>query len=181
MSFEDAGKTVAHFLARLANDDGAGDIGGAVFVLGAGVDQEELVLRDGPVGGAGHAIMDNRAVGTCAGDGREGDILERAGLAAEAFERRHRVDFGELARRCLLVEPGEKSHHRRPVAFVGGPAADDLGVVLGGLHERNRVGAALRLGSWFGQQAHERLGRACLIQAHGLARKLAEIADQVIR
>ena len=99
-----------------------------------------------PVGGAGHAVMHDRAVRPRAGDGRERNILERAGVAAEALQRRHRVDFGELARRRLLVEPGEETRHRRAVALVGRAAAGDFGVVLDRLHQRDRVGAALRLG-----------------------------------
>ncbi len=43
MAFEHAGEAVAHFGGGLAHDHGAGDIGGAVGILAAGIDQEDLV------------------------------------------------------------------------------------------------------------------------------------------
>jgi hypothetical protein len=39
---EHAGEAVAHLRRRLADRDGAGDVGGAVLVLAAGADQEQL-------------------------------------------------------------------------------------------------------------------------------------------
>jgi hypothetical protein len=77
--------------------------------------------------------MDDGAVRPRAGDGREGNVLERAGVATEAFERRNDVDFGQLAARGFLVEPGQKARDGGAIAPVRTAAADDLGVVLGRL------------------------------------------------
>src|SRR5207302_4392201 len=41
VALEHAGKTVAHLGARLADRNSAGDVGGAVLVLGSGVDQKQ--------------------------------------------------------------------------------------------------------------------------------------------
>ena len=52
MAAQHAGEAVAHLRRRLADRDGAGDVGGAVFILRAGIDQQRspgairrLVLR----------------------------------------------------------------------------------------------------------------------------------------
>src|SRR5262249_42560511 len=87
MTFEHAGEAVAHFGGRLADRDGAGNVGGAVLVLAAGVDQEQLTRRNGAIAPAGDAVMHDRTVGARAGDGRKGNVLEQPGVAAKAFER----------------------------------------------------------------------------------------------
>ena len=46
MAAEHAGEAVAHFRARRADRDGAGDVGGAVLVLRAGIDQQQIVRAD---------------------------------------------------------------------------------------------------------------------------------------
>ena len=71
MALEHAGEAVAHLGGRLADDDGAGDVGGAVLILAAGIDQEQIAGRDRAVGLAGDAIMHDRAVRAGARDGRE--------------------------------------------------------------------------------------------------------------
>ncbi len=111
MALQHAGEAVAHLVARRADGDGAGDVGGAVLVLRAGIDQEQFVHAERAVGGAGHAVVHDGAVRTRAGNGRERDVLEQAAVAAEAFQRLDGADLGELARRRLGVEPGQKPHH----------------------------------------------------------------------
>src|SRR5438105_151874 len=44
------GKAVAHLGRRLADRDGAGDVGGAVLILRAGIDQQQIARRNPPVG-----------------------------------------------------------------------------------------------------------------------------------
>ena len=63
-------------------------------------------------------------------DGRKGNVLERAGVAAKAFERRNDVDLGQLAAPGLFVEPGQKTRDGGAIAPVGAAATDNLGVVL---------------------------------------------------
>ena len=47
MALEHASIAVAHLSGRLADDDGAGDVSGAVLVLGAEIDQEDAGLERG--------------------------------------------------------------------------------------------------------------------------------------
>jgi len=42
---------VPHVVGRRADGNGAGDIGGAVLVLAAGIDQEKLTRRDAAIAG----------------------------------------------------------------------------------------------------------------------------------
>ena len=49
MALEHAGEAVAHLGARRADRDGAGDVGGAVLVLAAGIDQKEFAGRDAAI------------------------------------------------------------------------------------------------------------------------------------
>ena len=46
MAFENAREAVLHFRRRFADDDGARDVGRAVFILRAGIDQKNLVLLE---------------------------------------------------------------------------------------------------------------------------------------
>jgi len=49
MAAQDAGEAVAHLRGRLADRDGAGDVGGAVFILRAGINQQQVATRDPPI------------------------------------------------------------------------------------------------------------------------------------
>ncbi len=89
--------------------------------------------------------MDDGSVRPGARDGRKGNVLERAGVTAKAFECRNDVDFGQLPARGLFVEPGQKTRDGGAVAPVGTAAADDLGVVLGRFQQRDGIRSALRL------------------------------------
>ena len=75
MTAQHAGETVAHFFDGFADRDGAGDVGGAVFILRAGIDQQEIAGRDPPVAPAGDAVVHDGAVRAGAGDGRKRHVL----------------------------------------------------------------------------------------------------------
>ena len=62
MALEHEGEVPAHLGGRRADGDGAGDVGGAVVVLGAGIDQEQFVRRDAAVAVARDAVMHDGAV-----------------------------------------------------------------------------------------------------------------------
>ena len=141
VALEHPGEAVAHFRRGLADRHGAGDVGGAVLVLAAGVDQEQLAGGDRAIGGARDAVMNDRAVRSRAGDGGERDVLQQAAVAAEALQRLDRVDFGEPAVRRLAFEPGKEARHRGAIAQVRLARALDLDRVLHRLHHRDRIGA----------------------------------------
>ncbi len=167
VTLEHPREAVAHLGAGLADRNGAGDVGGAVLVLAAGIDQEQLAGRDGAIGLARDAVMHDRAVGAGAGDGGKGNVLEQAGVAAKAFERRDRIDLGELATRRLAIEPGEEARDRGTVADVRRARAGNLDLVLYRLHQRDRAGRPRDLAAVAGDQAGERIGGGGLIEQHG--------------
>ena len=72
MALQHAGEAVAHFLARLADRHGAGDVGGAVAILGAGIDQVERAGFEGRIRFRRNPVVDDGAVRPGAGDGVEG-------------------------------------------------------------------------------------------------------------
>src|SRR5215218_855997 len=69
-------EALAHFLCRRADCDRTRNIGGAVLVLGPGIDQEQFVQRYPPISLARDPVVNNSAVSTSAGNGRKRDILE---------------------------------------------------------------------------------------------------------
>src|SRR3546814_19872861 len=69
-----------HLGARLADSNRAGHIGGAVGILAAGIQQEQLALAERAVARCAHPVVHDGAVGPRAGDGVEGEIAQLAGL-----------------------------------------------------------------------------------------------------
>ena len=180
MALEHAGEAVAHLVGGRADCDRAGDVGGAVLVLRAGIEQEQLVHADGAVGRLRDAVMHDCRVRPAAGDGRKRDILEQAAVAAETFQRLHRADLGQCPRRRLAFQPGQETHHCHTVAYMRGAGPCDLGGILDCLHQCDRVGAARRLAAVLRDQPRQRIGRARLVQPHGLVLELAKIAGELI-
>ena len=82
MPLEDPGEAVAHLGRRFADGDGARHVGGAVEILGAGIDQIEGAGRELPVGLRRRVIMHHRAVGSGAGNGVEAEAAEMLGPGA---------------------------------------------------------------------------------------------------
>src|SRR4051812_4828305 len=60
--FEHAGEAVAHLRRWLPDRHGAGDVGGAVDILAAGVDQIERALLELAVGLLARLVVDDRTV-----------------------------------------------------------------------------------------------------------------------
>ena len=85
--------------------------------------------------------MGQGGIGAGAGNGGEGDVLQYAGFAAEAFERDGGVDLGEFFGDGFAVEPGEEFRHGRAVACMGCAGACDFSAVFDGFHERDEIGA----------------------------------------
>jgi len=121
------------------------------------------MTRFGP---GGDAVMDDRAVGPEAGDGRKRDVLEDTGVAAEILQRLDGVDLGQSAGRGLAVEPGEKARHGGAVAPVRRPCARHLGRVFHRLHQGDRIGAAPDLAAAGGDEACDRVGGAGGVEPH---------------
>src|SRR4029077_13862336 len=69
MALEHASEAVPHLGGGLADRDGAGDIRGAVLVLGARVDEKELARRDDAIALGRDAIRDDCPVRSGPRDG----------------------------------------------------------------------------------------------------------------
>ena len=179
-----AGKAVAHFRRRLADRDGAGDVGGAVFVLRAGIDQQEIAGRDPPVALAGDAVVHDRAVRTGAGDGRERDVLQRAGVAAEALQRLDGVDLGQRAGGRLRGRSRPESAPAPPHRADARSRVPSISVaILDGLEQADRIVAAHRLAACARYQPAQRVGGARAVERDRCAalRQLGEFRRQRVR
>ncbi len=175
-----AGEAVAHFVGGIADRDRAGDVGGAVFILRAGIDQQEIAGRNPPVALAGDAVMHDRAVRPGPGDGRKRNILQRAGLAPKGFQRLDGVDLRQRAGWRLAVDPGEEACQRHRVALVRGPRALDFGAVLHRLQQAHRIVAAHRFSAGARDQAAERIGGRGAVEGDrgAAAREFGQIGHQ---
>ena len=142
-----AREAVAHLVGRRADGDGAGDVGGAVQILAAAVDEQQRALFDAANLVADRLVVRQGAVGAGPGDGIERQVLQGAGGLAEGLQL-----FGDLALvgEGLLrrgVDPVQEAGQGRAVADVGLTAALDLDVVLlgarqgAGVHAANDAGA----------------------------------------
>ena len=108
MPLEHQRKALAHLVRRLADGDRARDVGGAVEILRAAVDEEQLARPQLAVGRLADAIVDDGAVGAAAGDGVERNLAQLIGGPAEAFQAPHRLDLVERAGGGGAVEPGKE-------------------------------------------------------------------------
>ena len=122
-----------------ADGDRARDVGGAVEILAAAIDQEERAAREAAVGLRRDAIVDDGAVRAGAGDGVEGEILQRAGVSAEALQLLARFDLLHLAALALGREPMQEARNRRAVARVRLARAFDFRRVLARARQHDRV------------------------------------------
>ena len=75
MTLENKRKVPSHVGARRADRDRAGNVGGAILVLAAGIDQEQFAGCNAPVGPPGDAVMHDGAVRSGAGDGGKRNVL----------------------------------------------------------------------------------------------------------
>ena len=147
---------LAHLVGRSTHGYGAGDVGGAVLILPAGIDQEQLAIAEHAVGGTRNAVMHDRAIRARSGDGREGDVAQRhlrflADCRTERFQpldRRNLVDRAGL----LPVQPGEHLGNRSAVAAVRSACTGNLGVVLGCARDARRVLRLDDLAAVFGDE-----------------------------
>ena len=127
--------------------------------------------------------MHDGAVRPGAGDGRERDVLQRAGVAAEGFQRLDGVDLGQRARRRFAVDPGEEPRQRHRVAPMRGPGALDLGGVLDRLEQADGIAAAHRLAAGGDDQPAQGVGGGGAVERDRCAalRQLGELWRQRVR
>lgn len=96
-----------------ADADSAGDVGRAVDILRAGIDQKEFAGLDHPVGLGRHAVMHDRCMFAGSRNRVEGNVLQRVlhALADAGTRRFEMIGGGDLAHRAglCLRQPIENS------------------------------------------------------------------------
>ena len=126
--------------------------------------------------------MHDGAVRPRAGDGREGNILELAGVAAEAFQRCHGVDFGRACRSAPRVS---NQARKRVTATPSRVCARALPAISAWFLTAfiSVIGSAPRSGlpPCAAMRLRKRIGRAGLVEPHGLALERGEIARELVR
>ena len=165
MALQHAREAVAHFGAGLADAQRARDVGGAVLILRAGIDEVEP-FADDAIARLGHPVMHDGAIGPRTRDGGKGHILQLARLAAKCFKRLRRSDLRQLAALGRPRKPGEKAHHGHAVAQMRSARPLDLGGILAGLHQRDRIGADLGHAARAFQRLRELCGDGGGVEAH---------------
>ena len=116
VGFEHQREIAFLFGSRLAHGHHAGDVGGAGFVLGAGVDQQQAAAIERTEGFGRGAVVRQGAVFAVAGDGAEAG--RNIGFAAAAVLDEHIADIqlGELvAGGDAALELGEEAAQRGTV------------------------------------------------------------------
>ena len=153
MTAKNGGKGGDHRRCRRADEHGAGDIGGAVMIVRARIDQQQAVLdKDAVLAGDG-AVMDNGAIRP-----RPADGLKAGGQKARAcLSQRQQMtgNFGLLqAMRRTAVKPGKEAHHCGTILDMRAAGAVKLGFILVRLHRRDRA--------WCGDRIDLGCGKRCM-------------------
>src|SRR3546814_1794580 len=86
MALQHASEAVPRFRRRLAERDGAGDIGGAIGIWAARSDQIKLAWLKPAIGLFRGAVMDDRAMRPRAGDCVERQVAKLTGLLAQGMQ-----------------------------------------------------------------------------------------------
>ena len=177
---QDAREALLLALGRRAEGEGAGDVGGAVGVLGAAVDQVEAARPQVRVRLRRRAVVDDGAVGRVAADGLEAVVLVLGRLGAEGALLRRGRELGDAAGGHRGFEPAQELHHRHAVAHVGGGDAVDLDRVLDRAHRGDRRGREVLRA--IGQQVlHAAVGGGGVEPDPGLARgERGEVGGELV-
>ena len=173
VALEHAGEAVLVLGARLAWADphGAGDVGGAIEILPARIDQIDRVRRDCDVGGFIHFVV--RAGGMRPGgrDRIERQIAQQPGVFAEGLQACRSRQLVELALMCLDAEPVEEPGDRRSIARLRRALPGLFDRVLDRLGQHGRVGHRQHRGSCLFQSAEHRRHRTLGIDRDLFARE----------
>ncbi len=129
---------------RLAEGDGARDVGGALEVLAAAVDQVDALPPQPAVRLLRGAVVDDRAVGTEAADRAEAAVLAVPILPPELPQLVGGRDLGDVALGHGALEPVQEAHHGHAVAAVRLGDGLDLHLVLDRAHGHQRRDRAVQ-------------------------------------
>ena len=156
VALQHAREMIPHVASGSADDDRARDVGRAVEILRAGIDEIDaapdlaiafLASRDNAA--SPHVRPKAEMVGK--------EMSRKSPpVAAKGFQRLRRIDFRELAQSgASRANQARKFDHSGAVAQMRGAGAGDLRGVLYGLEQRDRVVADARLAAGGTKQADE--------------------------
>ena len=146
MALEHAGEAVAHLRRRRADRDRAGDVGGAVRILAARIDQIERVHLDRQVG-----LLARPGSGRSRRSGPAPEMVSKLRSRRSPLSSRNCCELvggGQLVERRpsapRSTASGGSGVERRAVARLRGAVAGDLGRVLDRLGQDRRDRASRR-------------------------------------
>ena len=133
MAFKHEGEALTHFIRWRANRNSTGDVGGAVLILAAAIDEEQRAAFEIFNCGCRDTKMHNCAVRASARNGLKAQVFKIAILNAKAFQFLRSLDFIMLAVLGSGVEPMQKARNRCAVSNMGGFCTRNLGGIFTGL------------------------------------------------
>ena len=145
MPLQDPSEILAHLGRRFADRNRPGDVGRAVKVLRAGIEQVERAGFEDFLGFRARSVMHDRAVRPGAGDRRKGQVPEILALLAKRFETVAGGDLPQVSQRRYARQPGKEARHRGAVAAMRRPRTVKLDAVLAGFRQHARIGGAVNL------------------------------------
>ncbi len=140
MAFQDQCEPMDHLFRWGANRHGAGDIGSAIQILRATVDQQQLTGRNGLIGAGASAIMDHRAVRASPCNRVEAQTPEILSLFANAAQVVDGLQLSQSTLWCLLGDPVQEFRQGRAIAFMGGAGPLNLNRILAGFRHQAGIG-----------------------------------------
>ena len=145
MAAQHGGVVALLLFGELADRKGAGDVGAALEIVSAGIDQQEAIESHGDVGLLGGLVVDDGAVLAGGDDRRKALIDEIGALFAVGKELRAHIELGDLAAAngavlLPLAQPADQPRDSHAVLNVRLALVFHLDGVLGGLGQRARVG-----------------------------------------
>ena len=99
--------------------------------------------------------MRNGGIGASARNGREGYVLQHAGVTAEPFQRNGCINLGEFFGDRFTVKPCEKAGHGRTIAGMGCAGARNFSLIFHGLHQGDHVDTDIGLPACIFEQGNE--------------------------
>ena len=128
VAFQHAREAVAHQRGRPPDRDRARDVGRAVLVLRAAVDEKDAAL-DFAVGRLADPVMRDGGIGASGGDRRERQVLERRARAPEGLQSLDGVDLRQTRRAAprrrtrrgnvAIAAPSRSCAARAPASSTG--------------------------------------------------------------
>ena len=113
---------LAHLVGRLADRHGAGDVGRAVLILGAGIEQEQARLSlSGRLVARRHAVMHDRAVRAGAGDRVEKETSRSGICVSSPVDAAHLLELASR-RRSRRACPGSCASSQQSSLATAAPS-----------------------------------------------------------